>query len=259
MVLLNDNECITRLKKCCIKLVKKSMENTHPFLRDGITTTKVESLWQKLHGQRSIFKSWENSKFRALDSKIKSGWCSATIKSTTRLLLKRKENGRDYTTNFWQGPNRKKEPFIPCSQQVRQTKGESVRRNWRIWQRSRSSNRLEVLQRAAGRLVAFVLVNKLGPQRLDDEKSEFLAFFTVWQFVKVFLNFRPVSVGPKINFPTTDWGCRQTHLSHAMFEHVQFIRTVCSHAHSLTTRTRLAQGSRPKANKAPVVCFGVLT
>ena len=26
-----------------------------------------------------------------------------------------------------------------------------------------------------------------------------------------------------------------------MFEHVQFIRTVCSHAHSLTARTRVAQ------------------
>ena len=27
-----------------------------------------------------------------------------------------------------------------------------------------------------------------------------------------------------------------------MFEHVQFIRTVCSHAHSLTTRTHVAKG-----------------
>ena len=44
MDLLNDNECITRLKKCCKKLVKKNMEDTHPFLRDGITTTNTESL-----------------------------------------------------------------------------------------------------------------------------------------------------------------------------------------------------------------------
>ena len=43
MDLLNDNECSTRLKNCCIKLVKKSMENTHPFLRDGITTANTES------------------------------------------------------------------------------------------------------------------------------------------------------------------------------------------------------------------------
>ena len=41
MDLLSDKECITRRKKCCIKLVKKSMENTHPFLRDGITTTNA--------------------------------------------------------------------------------------------------------------------------------------------------------------------------------------------------------------------------
>ena len=54
MDLLSDNECITRLKKCCIKPVKKSMENTHPFLRDGITTTNTESRCHKLDGQRSI-------------------------------------------------------------------------------------------------------------------------------------------------------------------------------------------------------------
>ena len=53
MDLLNDNECSTRLKNCCIKLVKKSMENTHPFLRDGITTANTESLCQKLDCQRS--------------------------------------------------------------------------------------------------------------------------------------------------------------------------------------------------------------
>ena len=38
--------------------------------------------------------------------------------------------------------------------------------------------------------------------------------------------------------------CGETHLSHAVFEHVQFIRTVCSQAHSLTTRTRVAQGQQ---------------
>ena len=41
--------------------------------------------------------------------------------------------------------------------------------------------------------------------------------------------------------PTTDRVCRQTHLPQDMFEHVQFTRTVCSRAHSLTTRTRVAQ------------------
>ena len=54
MDLLNDNECSTRLKNCCVKFVKKSMENTHPFLRDGITTTNTESLCPKLDGQRII-------------------------------------------------------------------------------------------------------------------------------------------------------------------------------------------------------------
>ena len=42
----------------------------------------------------------------------------------------------------------------------------------------------------------------------------------------VFFNLRPVSVGWEINFTITDGVCRQTHLSHDMFEHVQFIRTL---------------------------------
>ena len=49
---------------------------------------------------------------------------------------------------------------------------------------------------------------------------------------------------PGDKLPTTDGRCRQTHLSYAMFEHVQVIRTVCSHAHSRTTQTREAQGQQ---------------
>ena len=48
-------QCMTRLKKCCIKLVKGNMENTHPFLRDGIMTSNskksymTELLWRIIH------------------------------------------------------------------------------------------------------------------------------------------------------------------------------------------------------------------
>ena len=53
MDLLNDNECTTRLKHCCKKLVNKSIEDIHPYSRDGIMTAKTESLCQILDGQRS--------------------------------------------------------------------------------------------------------------------------------------------------------------------------------------------------------------
>ena len=52
---------------------------------------------------------------------------------------------------------------------------------------------------------------------------------------------RPVSVGREINFPDLRREVWTEH-SHDMFEHVQFIRTVCFRAHSLTTRSRVAPG-----------------
>ena len=54
MDLLKENEYITRPEKCCIKRVKRNMDNTHPFVRDGITTGDTESHRQKLDGQRAI-------------------------------------------------------------------------------------------------------------------------------------------------------------------------------------------------------------
>ena len=41
---------------------------------------------------------------------------------------------------------------------------------------------------------------------------------------------------PGDKLPDNRRECRQTHLSQDIYEHVQFIRTVCSHAHALTTR-----------------------
>ena len=43
MDLLNDKECFTRPEKCFIKRTKRNMEDTHPFLRDGTTTSRTEN------------------------------------------------------------------------------------------------------------------------------------------------------------------------------------------------------------------------
>ena len=42
MDLLNDKGCTTKLKTCCTKLVKRNMEDTHPFLRGDTATTRTE-------------------------------------------------------------------------------------------------------------------------------------------------------------------------------------------------------------------------
>ena len=53
MDLLNENEHITRPEKWCIKRVKRNMDNTHPFLRDGSATTDTESRCRPVDGLRA--------------------------------------------------------------------------------------------------------------------------------------------------------------------------------------------------------------
>ena len=43
---------VTRPEKCYIKQIKRNMENTHPFLRDGSATTDAESRCRTLDGLR---------------------------------------------------------------------------------------------------------------------------------------------------------------------------------------------------------------
>ena len=65
-------------------------------------------------------RSWENHLYRPtrsersrpLDAQIESRRPARTIKSTTLILLKRKENAKDYTTNIWQRLNKNIEPFL---------------------------------------------------------------------------------------------------------------------------------------------------
>ena len=198
MDLLNDSECTTRLKKCNIKRVKRNMEDTHPFLRGGTQNCPGKSIIRPN-------KSWENSKLRTLDSKIEAWWCSATVKSRTRLCSSEKRMQTIARRVPGKDPAR---PQNHSSKPARKTKKRtSVRRNWRMRLCGRSSNGLEVLLTSAGKSVAFVaivLVHKLGTQQLDHKKSDSLAFITVWPFVNFFSESGPVSVGREINFPTTD-------------------------------------------------------
>ena len=155
---------------------------------------------------------------------------------TTRFCTSEKRM-QEITTNTWQGPSRKKNRSSkPTSKTKRRT---SVWRNW--------ENTQSILERTGsfidlrGEACPFRrhrLRQQIGTVTIERREVGILGnslnFFTI---------LRPVLVVREINFSTTDGVCRQTHLSHDMFEHVQFIRTVCSHAHSLTTRTRVAQGS----------------
>ena len=188
----------------------------------------VANYWTWENGFRGSFtrrnKSWQNSKVETLDPQIESRRCSTTIKSTTWFC----SSGKRMQEIFHEflARTREENRTTPRSQQWRQRKAQVFEGIEEYDFFSRSSNRLEVEKAVAGRPVAFVLVNKLGTQQLDDEKVEFFAFFTV---------------GRLPNFPTIDGRCEQNTHSHSMYRCAQCVShihcTVWSH---FITRTRVS-------------------
>ena len=139
-------------------------------------------------------RAWENSKLRTLGSKLESGWCSATVKSTTRLCSS--EKGMQETTRRARTPAR---IHRYSSQSTNKTaKRATIRGPRRIRLRRWPENRLEVLQTVAGKPAdnfvklagqpasSFVIVVNAGPNPVEDEQLEFSAFFEPWRLVKFF-------------------------------------------------------------------------
>ena len=143
-----------------MKRVKRNMENTHPFLRDGTATTSTEirwrmhwmdwaghhAVWQNCLGKSSHTSQQKLREFEIQNigySKIESGWCFSNREINNPTLLKRKENARDHTTNKWQGPSRKYRT-IPRSQQVRQRKEQAVLKELK------NTTMQSILERAGG-------------------------------------------------------------------------------------------------------------
>ena len=165
-----------------MKLIKRNMENTHPFLQDGSATTSTESRCRTLEGlsrtscyfdriasEKSFvrrIKSWENSKLKTLDSKIESGWCSATVYSTTPLCSsekrmqeftrrtygkdpagdseedKRSKELKDTTVRsivrFYTPARRNLSPSSPSSSSTNRERNNWTTRSWNSWHSSRS-------------------------------------------------------------------------------------------------------------------------
>ena len=117
-----------------------------------------KATWQDCLGGSFIRReeNWENSKFDALDSHVKHRRTSATTQSTTRLCssekrmqeIARRTPGKD-STRLEDHSSRS------TSKTAKRT---SVWGNRQTWQSSRSSNRLAVLWRVAGRPVDSVVL-----------------------------------------------------------------------------------------------------
>ena len=151
-------------------------------------------------------------------------------------LFKRKGNARDDTTNRWQGPSRKKEPFVEASKWDKEKNNSS--------KEPKSTTMRSTLEQAGGsvnqrwetcRLRRHRPRPRIGNATIGRQEvgiPGFLHGLTTRE--KLFSQIGPVSVGRETNFPTTDGRCRQNAHSHDTFVHVQRITERTAQMFSLT-------------------------
>ena len=189
MDLLNDKECFTKPQKCFTKQVKRNMEDTHPFLRDGSATTDTESRCRTLDGLRRtsccLTKIIGNVATRAERSRHSEHW-----------ILKLNQDGPQQPFNQrpdfaqakreckrlhdeYMARTQKEYRTIPRSQQVRQRKVQQFegideydyvvdpRTGWRF------------CKTAPGNLSPSSPSSSSTNWQQNDKKLEFLVFFTV--------------------------------------------------------------------------------
>ena len=139
-------------------------------------TTKL--LWEP---RQHSYESWKNTKFKTLGSLDKCWWTSTTSTTTPRLCRSRKRMSA--TTRRVYGGS-KAVPQTNSSEQTNASKSESaIRRKWRLWLRCWSENRMDMVQRAAGKLAAYFVFVVLIMAEFLMAKLEFMvvAFFKAWR------------------------------------------------------------------------------
>ena len=248
---LNGNECTSRIRKCCKKLVNSSMKDINPYLRDSTKTTHKEVLCHSRVDRGADYWTWQDCLggpfFRRnktwKDFKIQNIGYSRWIKTLLNnhkindlILLKQNENAKECTTNMWKRLNKNIDKFLVNNNHDDDEDTHS--------KESTSTTIESILEPAGGstrKPVAFVLVNKLGPWQLDDEKLKFLAFFAVWQFV-IFLWVQDQFRLPANKLPDNRRGCEQNTHSYSMYRCAQCVSTShCTVWSLFITRTHVAQ------------------
>ena len=128
MDLLKDNECISRLRKCCKKLVNPSMKDINPYMRGGTKTINVEILCHSSGGPRRkllnmtplpwriIHTSQQDLREFEIQNTGYSDWITTVLNNrliNDLILLKQKENADEFqdSTRIYR--------TIPRDQQVR--------------------------------------------------------------------------------------------------------------------------------------------
>ena len=136
MDLLNDEECTTRLKRCC-KKTRQPKYGGHPSIlarwlndyeyRDSLSQIGCTER-HKMPLTELPRRTTHTSRQKLREFKIRrigfSLWIETTHYIDNLTLLKRKENAGYCTTNTWQRLNKIKRT-ITRSQQVRQRKGQA--------------------------------------------------------------------------------------------------------------------------------------
>ena len=224
MDLLNE-----RILYCCIKRVKRNMESTQPFMRDGSAATDTESRCRTMDGRRATScylteLPWKNHKYTATRAE--------RIRHSEHWVLKLNQDGPEQPLNQrpdlaqakreckrlhdeYMARTQQEYRTIPRSQQVRQRKEQQFegieeydyavdpRTGWRSINSTRETSRLR-RHRPRPR------IGKATVGRREVGIPGILHGLTI---LDVFPILRPVSVGREINFPTTSRGVDRQHTS----------------------------------------------
>ena len=95
MDFLNGNECTSRLRKCCKKLVNPIMEDINPYLGDGTKTTITEVLGPSLGGPRSKLLNMTRLSWRTITSQQNL----KEFKNTKHWVLRLNQDGAQQPLN----------------------------------------------------------------------------------------------------------------------------------------------------------------
>ena len=244
--LLKDKRCTTRQNKCSKKPVSKSTEAIQRYLRDGTPAERTElrchwsggkrhnAFWQNWLGEAFLcrHKSWNNSKFEALDSHAERRRTPATTQTTTWLCSRKKRMQTIARRASGKDPARLQNH---SSQSTSKTaKRTSIRGHRRIPLRGWPSNRLEVLQRVAVKPAdSFVTVIKLWT--IGRRAVGILSILQAWRFVKKkFSEFRTNSGCREKTERSTQTACT---VAHSVSQHILESLTTFHHANTRGSRS----------------------
>ena len=229
------------------------------FVRNWVNRRAKYWIWQDCLRRSFIRRNkiWKISKLKTLGTEIESGRCSTTTESTTWFCSSKKIIQKMARRTCDKDETRKKNHSSrPTS--VRQQREQAFERTYHHDHRVDPRTGWLFYKESQGDLSPSSSSTNWDRNNWTTKKLEFLAFFTVWQFVNnlLFCEFKTSSSCREMNSPPIDGECEQNTHSYRMYRCAQCISTSnCTIGSLFITRTRVTQGRTAQALVCPeIVC-----